>query len=59
MCEVRDKNKSNNNLTDPNTQVKNYIGMSEHGCKLLSTDFKGLSLFLSITGQLGRENSIH
>ena len=38
--------------------MKYLIGMSEHGCKLLSTDFKGLSLFLSITAQLGRENSI-
>ena len=66
ICDVCDslcvryvtRNKSNNNLTDPNNQVKNYIGMSEHGCKLLSTDFKGVSPFLSITGQLGRENSI-
>ena len=37
--------KSYHSLTNPNIQTKNYISISEHGCKLLSTDFKGLSLF--------------
>ena len=70
ICDVCDsicvryvtRNKSNNNLTDPNTQVKNYIGMSEHGCKLLSTDFKGLSLFFQYywpTGKRKFDSVVH
>ena len=44
-CTWQETYKSYNNLTDLNIQVKNYTGTWEHGCKFLSTDFKGLSLF--------------
>ena len=69
ICDVCDslcvtyvtRNKSYN-LTDPNIQVKNYVGMSEHGCELLSTDFKGLLLFFEYywpTGKIKFNSVIH